>query len=72
MARLTYDPNQERRRKERFQTALTKARNHGFSEREAPLVAAAVMTRGQTTLGTLRAHLRATYPWLYTPSGGKG
>jgi hypothetical protein len=40
-------------------------RSLGFSEQEAPFAASARAARGPTTVAGMRAHLRASMPWIY-------
>jgi hypothetical protein len=54
----------------RFDALVAQMRQLGFSEVEAPFAASARALRGPTTVARMRAHLRATKPFLYTNEEG--
>lgn len=49
----------------RWDETLDEMRAMGFDERELPFAASAWLTRGPTTVETMRAHLKAQIPSLY-------
>lgn len=55
----------DRLRTKRFTTEVQRAIAAGFTERQAPYAVTIRLLRGECSVGELRAHMKATKPWLF-------